>query len=363
MSFKFIEEISQADPSDNTEFGRSIVSTNNQLLVGLKYKKKFAEGKVPLTDEKKGSVEYFELQNTGKFGVMSHPVVSDGNKLDLSRNVITDQEFATSLFYDNEDDRLYTGSSGSTTVQGVDIFEFVKEEGSYKKIHHIRPDPNISDFGYSLCIDRIANEKNPDILIGAKDDGIYIYRFDDSKNKYTHTISKINKPSGSGYFGASMCIVKRKNRDLLLVGNESANSTKGVVHVYKRSSEQSSGWTKLIDIQPPSESPKNFGASLFADGDNVYVGALGVYSGEGDSNTKGAVYVYSYDKITGKPITTISPPDRAKVATRFGSSISVSVEKNSKDKIIKKNVYIGEKWTTVNAFTKSGTVYRYLKTY
>lgn len=358
MSFNFLEEISQADPSNNTEFGRSIVSTNNQLLVGLKYKKKFAEGKANAADEKKGSVEYFQLQNR-RFGIASHPIGSDGNKLDLSSNVITDQKFAKSLFYDNEDDRLYTGSSGSTTRQGVDIFELVKAEGIYKKIHHIRSDPNISEFGYSVCIDRIADEpnQNPDILIGAKDDGIYIYRFDINKYKCK---GKINKPIGSGYFGASMCIVKKSERtkDLLLVGNKSANSGEGIVHVYKRSV---GGWKKEnIDIQPPSGSSKAFGASLFADGDNVYIGALGVYTG---GDTKGAVYVYSYDKITGKPITTISPPARAEVGKRFGSSISVSVEKNNKGKIIKKNVYIGEKWTTVNTFIRSGTVYRYLKKY
>jgi hypothetical protein len=358
MSFKFIEEISQADPSANTEFGQSIVSTNDKLLVGLKYKKEFAEGKATTNDEKKGSVEYFQLQNTGRFGVASHPIVSDGNKLDLNSNVITDQEFATSLFYDNEDDRLYTGSSGSTTRQGVDIFEFVKEEGSYKKIHHIRQDPNISDFGSSLCVGRIANEKNPDIFIGAKDDGIYIYRFDTNTNKYK-VGHKIDKPSGTGYFGASMCMVKKSERtkDLLLVGNKSANSNNGVVHVYKRSV---GSWTKLIDIQPPSGSPEAFGASLFADGDNVYIGALGVYTG---GDTKGAVHVYKYDTITDDPITTIRPPARAEVGKRFGSSISVSVEKNNKGKIIKKNVYIGEKWTTVDTFTLSGTVYRYLKTY
>ena len=361
MSFKFIEEISQADPSNNTEFGRSIVSTNNQLLVGLKYKKEFAEGKANTADEKKGSVEYFQLlQDTGKFGIASRPIRSDGNKLDLNNNIISEQQFAKSLFYDNEDDRLYTGSQGSTSRQGVDIFELVKEEGSYKKIHHIRSDPNISEFGSSVCIDRIADEKNPDILIGAKDDGIYIYGFDNT-NKYKYK-GKINKPSGTGFFAASMCIVKKSERtkDLLLVGNKSGN----IVHVYKRSV---GGWVKLIDIQPPSGSPTAFGTSLFADGDNVYIGAHGVWWLGAASDTKGAVYVYSYDNITGKPIETIRPPAKAEVGKRFGSSISVSVEKNNKGKIIKKNVYIGEKFTTVVknsiAFTLSGTVYRYLKTF
>ena len=246
----------------------------------------------------------------------------------------------------------------------------MKEEGSYKKIHHIRQDPNISEFGSSVCTDRIADDKNPDILIGAKDDGIYIYGSDNT-NKYKYK-GKINKPTGSGYsgyFGASMCIVKKSKRtkDLLLVGNKSANNDKGIVHVYERYSEypSGSGWAKLIDIQPPSGSQKAFGASLFADGDNVYIGALGEYAGAG--HTKGAVYVYSYDKITGKPIETIRPPAKAEVGKRFGSSISVSVEKNNKGKIIKKNVYIGEKFTTVVknsiAFTLSGTVYRYLKTF
>lgn len=202
------------------------------------------------------------------------------------------------------------------------VYVFERDTTTWTETAILLPDEttNHDPFGASVALlgDSIFVGATFADVQGEQRGAVYVYTFDGKSWQRTDKLFG-SKTAVASRFGQSLHVSHAPDgSQLLLVGAPGIGNTLGSAYVFRNAG---SGWTEeaLMIGDDPTELRDSFGISVFADGNQLIVGAE--YQDTDNGRNRGAAYVFTLDQDRWIQTARLEASGETREVDRFGASV------------------------------------------